>query len=217
MAANNFAPLASPSEVAGLAGLLAAPPAADGGVTIIEPPDERSVGVFAFTAHHVISADVDPDWVRSVLPADDLSAPLNPPFLEALAASTGRMVNNIDAVFVAAPGPHTELELSLAGKPNHARVDRAHEHRTGVQVWVADGGVIILGRGVAGRLEVAVEVDEPVRGRGLGRALFAAARGLVPAGQSLWAQVAPGNAASMRAVLAAGFRPIGAEALLVAG
>ncbi|NUR85978.1 MAG: GNAT family N-acetyltransferase, partial [Nonomuraea sp.] len=31
----------------------------------------------------------------------------------------------------------------------------------------------------------------------------------------LWAQVAPGNAASVRAFLAAGYVPIGAEALLV--
>lgn len=81
-------------------------------------------------------------------------------------------------------------------------------------MWVADAGLIILGRGVAGRLEVAVEVDEHARDRGLGRALFAASRGLVPDGESLWAQVAPGNAASLRAVLAAGFRPLGSEVLL---
>jgi hypothetical protein len=33
----------------------------------------------------------------------------------------------------------------------------------------------------------------------------------------IWAQVAPGNAASVRAILAAGFSPVGAEALLVPG
>jgi hypothetical protein len=32
----------------------------------------------------------------------------------------------------------------------------------------------------------------------------------------VWAQVSPGNAASVRAFLAAGYRPVGAEALLVA-
>jgi hypothetical protein len=37
---------------------------------------------------------------------------------------------------------------------------------------------------------------------------------LVPGGQPLWAQIAPGNAASVRAFLAAGFLPVGAEALL---
>ena len=36
----------------------------------------------------------------------------------------------------------------------------------------------------------------------------------VPEGTPLWAQIAPGNAASVRAFLAAGFRPVGAEALL---
>jgi RimJ/RimL family protein N-acetyltransferase len=30
----------------------------------------------------------------------------------------------------------------------------------------------------------------------------------------VWAQIAPANAASVRAFLAAGFRPVGAEALL---
>jgi hypothetical protein len=33
---------------------------------------------------------------------------------------------------------------------------------------------------------------------------------------AVWAQVTPGNAASVRAFLAAGYRPVGAEALLVA-
>jgi L-amino acid N-acyltransferase YncA len=74
--------------------------------------------------------------------------------------------------------------------------------------------VLLLGRGVAGRWEVAVEVDPDRRGRGLGAELAVAARRLVPGGAALWAQIAPGNAASVRAFLAAGFRPVGAEALL---
>jgi hypothetical protein len=41
--------------------------------------------------------------------------------------------------------------------------------------------------------------------------LTAAGRHLTPLGEPLFAQVAPGNAASPRAVQAAGFRPIGAE------
>jgi hypothetical protein len=71
-----------------------------------------------------------------------------------------------------------------------------------------------MGRGVAGRWEVSLEVEPALRGFGMGRGLFAAARGLVPAGEHVWAQVAPGNAASIRAALAAGFRPMGAEVLL---
>jgi L-amino acid N-acyltransferase YncA len=67
---------------------------------------------------------------------------------------------------------------------------------------------------VAGRWEAAVEVDPDRRGDGIGRTLAATARHLVPPGTPVWAQVAPANAASVRAFLAAGFRPVGAEALL---
>ena len=43
--------------------------------------------------------------------------------------------------------------------------------------------------------------------------LIEAGRDIVPAGASVWAQIAPGNAASMRASIAAGFAPIGSEVL----
>ena len=57
-------------------------------------------------------------------------------------------------------------------------------------------------------------MDPGRRGTGLGRGLAAAARHLLPAGTPLWAQIAPANAASVRAFLAAGFTPVGAEAHL---
>lgn len=57
-------------------------------------------------------------------------------------------------------------------------------------------------------------MDPDYRGRGLGTRLAMAARHLVPAGAPLWAQIAPASAASVRAFLRAGFRPVGAEALL---
>jgi hypothetical protein len=47
--------------------------------------------------------------------------------------------------------------------------------------------------------------------------LAAAGRHLTPLGEPLFAQVATGNAASLRAVQAAGFRPIGAEVLFHRG
>jgi GNAT superfamily N-acetyltransferase len=193
------------------------PPPADGGVSVLPPPwPLHHHAVLAFTAHHVVVTDADPDWVRALLPPGDLSAPLNPPFLSALSGRAGRRVNNVDLVMVAHKlGGDAPLPLTPAGASDHPRVERSHRDRDEVLVWDADGGVLVLGRGVGGRWEAAVEVDEAARGRGLGRALAAAARHLVPRGGAVWAQVAPGNAASVRAFLAAGFTPVGAEALLV--
>jgi RimJ/RimL family protein N-acetyltransferase len=47
------------------------------------------------------------------------------------------------------------------------------------------------------------------RGSGLGTALAAAARGLVPRGEPLAACVSPANVPSLRALLRAGFDPVG--------
>jgi GNAT superfamily N-acetyltransferase len=192
-------------------------PPADGGVTVLPQPSDRDSGVIGFTAHAVIFTDADPDWVVSQLPPGDLAGPLSAPFLATLAAATSRRAGSIDLLTVAEslPGP-PPIELVPEEESVHSRVRRALNYRDEVAVWRADGGVVLLGRGVAGRLETAIEVDEHRRGQGLGRRLATAARHLAPEGTDLWAQVAPGNAASVRAFLAAGFVPVGAEILLAA-
>jgi hypothetical protein len=193
-------------------------PAVDRELTVVTPPDNRSVGVLAFAGHNVVSVDIAGDWVRSWLPEDDLSAPTQPPFLTVLAAATGRVPDNLDLVLVAPAtgrlGGAELTELTEFVEPLPRRLARALAQRIGVRAWRCPGGLVTLGRGVAGRWEVSVEVDPALRGFGLGRGLFTAARGLLPVGEQLWAQVAPGNAASVRAALAAGFRPVGAEVLL---
>ncbi|MFI9582404.1 GNAT family N-acetyltransferase [Streptomyces sp. NPDC052236] len=208
-----------------LAGILAAAargefPPQDGGVTVIGQPHTRDAGVVAFTAHSVIFTDEDPEWIRSELAATDsdrLAAAMNPLFLAALLARTGRSMSTIDMVTVAGALPgDPDLELREIEDPEHPRVARALKYRDGVRVWAADGGVLILGRGVAGRWEAAIEVDEDARGRGLGLRLALAARHLVE-DSVVWSQQPPGNARSVRTFQAAGFRPVGSEALLVAG
>jgi hypothetical protein len=86
-----------------------------------------------------------------------------------------------------------------------------------VRAWEsADrSGLLVVGRGLAGRWEAAFEVSGFSRGRGLGRTLAAVSMLAVPRGERVFVQVAPGNAASLRAVLAAGFHPIGAEVLFL--
>ncbi|WP_440103705.1 GNAT family N-acetyltransferase [Streptosporangium sp. H16] len=191
-------------------------PDADGVVEFVDQPSARDCGVIAFTAHSVVFADVDREWMRGLLPADDVSAPLNPPFLRALEKRTGRRVDNLDLLAVAGAltGPPPLPLVEITGI-DHPRVRRALRHRDGVRAWQVDGGVVLLGQGVAGRWEIAIEVEDAHRGQGLGRQLARAGRHLLDAGQAVWAQMAPGNAASVRAFLSAGFLPVGAEALLI--
>ncbi len=98
---------------------------------------------------------------------------------------------------------------------DHPRVERASRYRAGMRVFVADGddAVLVVGRGVCDRWELGFEVLPDAQRRGLGRAVACAALGLLPAGEPLWGQVAPGNAASLRTLAAAGFVPVGAEVL----
>ena len=193
-------------------------PPADGGTTIVPQVCHRDAGVLSFTAHSVVFTDEDPEWVRATLrglDCDPLAATMNPRVLTALLERTGRRSETIDAMLVADPLPGgPPLALKEIEDANHPRIAYARGRRDDIRAWTADGGVLVTGRGVGGRLEVSVEVDEAVRQRGLGRVLVSAARHL--AGEPLWAQVSPGNARSLRAFQAAGYRPVGAEAVLLA-
>ena len=194
-------------------------PPPDGGTTIVAQPASRDAGVLALTAHSVVFTDEDPRWVRETLAAtgcDPLAASMNPRFLTAFAERTGRTTDTVDALLVGSPLPGTSpLAPVEIADPDHPRVVSARLRRDDVRVWAVEGGVVMLGRGVAGRLEVAVEVAEGARHRGLGRALVTAARQL--AGEAVWAQVSPGNARSVRAFQAAGYLAVGAEALFRGG
>ncbi|WP_338673064.1 GNAT family N-acetyltransferase [Streptomyces sp. SCSIO 30461] len=194
-------------------------PPPDGTTTVVPQPNRRDAGVLAFTAHSVVFTDEDPEWVRATLAAvsgDPLAASMNPGFLGSLMARTNRSMNTIDLLTVAPsrPGP-PELPLREIEDPDHTRVAGALQHRDDVRVWAADGGVLVIGRGVAGRWEAAIEVDLEARGAGLGARLADAARHLIPDGEHVWAQQSPGNARSVRTFQLAGFRPVGSEALLL--
>ncbi|MFI6036364.1 GNAT family N-acetyltransferase [Streptomyces sp. NPDC051315] len=193
-------------------------PPADGGTTVVPQHSARDAGVLSFTAHSVVFTDEDPRWVHETLAAvecDRLAATMNPRFLAAFMERTGRTCETVDAVLVGSPLPGgPPLALRQIEDAGHPRAVYARRRRDDVRVWTVEGGVLVLGRGIAGRLEVSVEVDEEVRHRGLGRSLVTAARHLVS--EPLWAQVTPGNARSARAFQAAGYRPVGAEAVLIA-
>jgi GNAT superfamily N-acetyltransferase len=209
--------------LADLVGRLAAgeTPPADASVTTVPAPllldGQRAPAlVVGGSAWHVVAADVDPAWVTAQVAHDPIAAPLGARFLSALADQVGAEPGVLDAVLVGPPAPvEPALDLVAADVEGHPRVQRALRHRTDVRVWTTPdaSAVLTLGRGICGRWEVSLEVEEAARGRGLGTALAAAAPALVPAGAPLWAQVAPANVASLRSFLAAGYRAVAAEVL----
>lgn len=174
----------------------------------------------AFTAHHVIAADVDPDRVLGQLPPGDLGAPMKARFLTWLGDHLGAEPGMLDVVLVAAGAEKAHQRLNLLSQQvplDHPRVARAARYRQDLAAFTDPErrGVMVLGRGLAHRWEVSVEVEPAYHGMGLGRRMAEAARSLVPAGEPLFAQIAPGNVRSLRAFLAAGFRPIAAEVLFL--
>ena len=192
-------------------------PAFDGLVEVVPSPGPPCDALVAFTGHHVLAADVDAVEIEARWPPGELTVPFSPASLVWLEARLGSKSYTHDALLVSiADGEGAPSWLHRADDLSHARVDEAAHFRTVESVWTDDAGsVLLVGRGLCGRWEVGYEVEPEHRGAGLGRRLVAAARGLVPAGEPLWAQVAPGNVASMRSTLAAGFVPVGAEMLFV--
>ena len=195
------------------------PPEPDGSVAVL-PQQGLAAAVVAFSAHFLVCADVDPDWVNEVLPAGDYSAPHGARFLTTLADRIGSDIGALDVVLVRqaddASGPG--LDLEEIDTLDHPRVVRALRYREDVRVSRTPdhAGHLLVGRGLAGRWEMAFEVEPGARGTGR-RARAAPCRRsaqLVPAGELAWAQVSPGHPASLRAVLAAGYRPVCAEVLL---
>jgi hypothetical protein len=182
----------------------------------VPPPSPDRAAVASFPGHIVVAADVDRPWVDTLIGADHLAAPLTAAFLGAMERRLRLASGNIDAVLLGTPLPGPPpIALTPLPESTHPRALRARQYRTDVRAWTCGPGLLLLGRGLAGRWEAAVEVDEGARGNGLGRSLATAARHLVPEGRPVWAQIAPANATSLRAFLAAAYEPVGAEVLLM--
>jgi hypothetical protein len=194
-------------------------PPPDGQIDVLPAPDDIAGAVIGLTGHLLVAAAVDPAACVARFGPGDFSNWLAPATTLWLGEQISARPMTHDALFCRiADGSGVPDWLHLVDAYDHPRVDRATRYRDGNQVFVADDdeAVLIIGRGLAGRWEVGFEVAPGARTRGLGRKVAAAAVAIVPAGEPIWAQVAPGNAASMRAVAAAGYRPMGSEVLFVA-
>jgi hypothetical protein len=170
-------------------------PAPDGGWRRVPPWREGVEAVVAFTGHAVLAA--------------------------------GGWIDSLDGLLVGSGTAGTEPRGTggaLVPRPDlvgHPRVGFARRLRTDLQVLgradPTDASVVVLGRGIAGLTELSLELDLARRGAGGGTALVRAGLAAVPAGETVVAACAPGNAASMRALLRAGLIPVGSIQLYTPG
>jgi hypothetical protein len=183
---------------------------------LVPPPAPDRAAVVSFPGYVVVAAAIDRPWLDARVTTGDYAEPIGPRFLTALEDSLGVVPGNLDCVLLAAPiEGDPPIPLKPADDTTHSRVTRARRYRTDVRAWTSEHGILVLGRGLGDRWEAAFEVEEYARGNGHGRALAAAARHVVPDGRPVWAQCAPGNASSLRALLAAGYVPVGSEVILM--
>jgi hypothetical protein len=118
------------------------PPPADEVVEVWPAPEGPVDAVLAFTAHHVVAADVDPDLVAARLPEGDLGAPMSPGFLGWLGDRLGSHPGSLDVV-LAAPGLGAAPPLALRpveDPARHPRAARAARYRRDLRVWADPDG-----------------------------------------------------------------------------
>lgn len=190
-------------------------PDADGAVEVLPPDADGTLAVVSLTGHAYVLGEVDPEEVAVRAPEGGYGSSLAPEFLLWLAGE-GAEIDSIDLLLVWGGEANRAARLAATAEyDDHPRVRRAHEHRRDVSVHASRDGLVLLGAGLAGRREIAVELFDPATApRGAGRRLVAAGLAALAPDEHVWAQVAPGNARSLRAFLAAGFLPVGSEVLI---
>lgn len=187
-------------------------PPAEGQVTVLPPLRGGLECSVAFTGHAVIATRLPEAEVLAGGP-DGYGQSLRPDFLRHLAGPQGWIdVVNITLV---ARGTGTPRLPAREVNDDHPRIQYALDLRDDVRVYGDARGFITLAQGLAGRLELSISLTDPTSsGQGAGRSLLHDALTVVPVQAPVFAAVTPGNARSLRAFLAAGFRPIGSEAIL---
>ncbi|MEO5608196.1 MAG: N-acetyltransferase [Ornithinibacter sp.] len=188
-------------------------PPVDGSWARVQPWRVGVHGVVAVTGRALVSApDGVTDAELEALGVDGWGHAHDPRVMTHLAGPDG-WVDVLDAVLLAEGTG--EREPGVVARPDlheHPRVRHARQIRGDVQVFGFPGddlSVLTIGRGLGRLREMSLQVAPSLRGRGVGTLLARAARGLVPAGEPVVASVAPANVPSVRAVLRAGFEPVG--------
>jgi hypothetical protein len=206
-----------------LAGLIAAAaagrfPDPDGSWRSVPPWRPGLEAVISFTGHAVFAVAPDiSDHRLAALGADGFGGAHDPRLIAALAGPEG-WIDCLDMLMAGhgtarAPSPLIDRP-DLAAQPRAQFAARIRSHLR--VLGYPDPGrsaLAIISQGIAGLTELSFELEPGRRGRGGGFQLAADALSMVPAGRLAVAAVAPGNAASVRALLSAGFLPLGSVQL----
>ncbi len=188
-------------------------PPVDGLVDIHAPASNGMHVAHEFTGHAVVLTTRDGHELRA-RGADGFGGVSQPDVLRWLAGPDGG-IGSHDALLVArGTVPRADPLPARFDLDEHPRVQRSRRYRPDVRVFADERGLVTLGHGLVDRLEISVELLDVEHGAGAGRDVIRAGLSSAPEGELVWAQVAPGNAASLRAFLACGFVPIGAETLI---
>jgi hypothetical protein len=211
-------------------------PTADGGWRRVPPWRSGLEGILAFTGHAVLAVAPDiPDERLVELGAHGFGGAHDPRLVVALAGPDG-WIDSLD-VLLAGHGTAGHGTGSAARHPGERapgdavtarlvdRPDLAAHSRARFAAGIRDrprflgypdrrrSALAVISTGVAGLTELSFELEPEHRGAGAGATLIRDALSAIPAGELVVAAAAPGNAASLRALLKAGFAPIGSMQL----
>jgi hypothetical protein len=195
-------------------------PDVDGGWRRVPPWRPGLEAVVAFTGHAVFAVRPDiTDHRLTALGADGFGGAHDPRLITALAGPDG-WIDSLDMLTVAQGAGLPGFPAALTDRPDLAGHPRAqfaaglrdHPRIVGYPVQ-RRSAVAVISTGIAGLTELSFELEPGRRGAGGGATLARDALTAVPAGKLVVAAVAPGNAASVRSLLAAGFKPIGSVQL----
>ncbi|HZZ96661.1 MAG TPA: hypothetical protein VFE19_06595 [Jatrophihabitantaceae bacterium] len=193
-------------------------PPADGGWHRVPPWRDGVEAVLAFTGHAVLAVSDDVSEQRlTALGVDGFGGAHHPRVLVDLAGPDG-WIDSLDALIARrGTGGGTPL-VDRRDLATHPRAAFAQAVRDEVRVLgrpdEGSRSLTTVSRGIAGLFEISVEIDPAERGHGEGTAMIRAALAAIPHGEPVLAAVAPGNAASLRAFLAAEFAVVGSVQVL---
>jgi hypothetical protein len=199
-------------------------PDPDGGWRRVPPWRPGLEAIVAFTGHAVFALAPDiPDRQLVSLGANGFGGAHDPRLIAAL-AGPGDWIDCLDMLMAGRGTGHAGVPPRLVDRPDLAAHPRAR-FAAGIRDRLRPMGypdrqrsaLAIVGRGIAGLTELSFELEPARRREGRGAELISDALTAVPVGQLAVAAVAPGNAASVRVLLSAGFVPLGSVQLFRRG